>query len=454
MSNNQFNLYYETELNEGVRVITLSPAFFSDDDEAHSFIVRTTRDGKPESLTGATVRGYFIRPDNATIVLEGSVDEEGHAVVTLDAACYAKKGRFQLVIRATMDDVISTIFCGDGGVKPSSTDTIVDEENIIPSLDELLAQIATIEGAVDSANAAANNANTAANSANNAAERAETAAEKAENAQGPTGATGATPNLTIGTVQTLSAGSNATATITGTTENPVLNLGIPRGADGADGADGVDGEDGVDGTGSTVSFTRSLTSGTKVGTITINGTSYDLYAPTDTNTTYSAGAGISLSGTTFSNSGVRSVATGSTNGTISVNTNGTSAEVAVNGLGSAAYTASSAYAASSHTHSNYLSTSGTAYSSARLASDAIILQSTVTTVSLSANGYLSQQTITPTAVSGYTLIAPVHLSSNSSYTLCYHLYYAAGKLGFSVRNLSSNAVEATITIYCLYVKTA
>lgn len=62
-----------------------------------------------------------------------------------------------------------------------------------------------------------------------------------------------------------------------------------------------------------------------------------------TDTTYSAGDGISLSGTTFSNSGVRSIATGSTNGTISVNTNGTSAEVAVKGLGSAAYTDSTAY---------------------------------------------------------------------------------------------------------------
>ena len=60
--------------------------------------------------------------------------------------------------------------------------------------------------------------------------------------------------------------------------------------------------------------------------------------------------GISLSGTTFSNSGVRSIASGSTNGTISVNTNGTSANVAVKGLGSAAYTASTSYAKASHTH--------------------------------------------------------------------------------------------------------
>lgn len=172
-----------------------------------------------------------------------------------------------------------------------------------------------------------------------------------------------------------------------------------------------------------VSFSASLTSGTKVGTITINGTATDLYCQTNTNTTYSiakygtsglvkpaysttgtasltttsqaysnsptiaartttsgryygveidsagrlfvnvpwtdtntnttysAGTGISLSGTTFSNAGVRSISTGSTNGTISVNTGGASAEVAVKGLGSAAYTASTAYAAASHTHS-------------------------------------------------------------------------------------------------------
>lgn len=64
---------------------------------------------------------------------------------------------------------------------------------------------------------------------------------------------------------------------------------------------------------------------------------------TDNNTTYKAGTGISLSGTTFSNSGVRSIASGSANGTISVNTNGTTANVAVKGLGSWAYKSSGSY---------------------------------------------------------------------------------------------------------------
>ena len=50
--------------------------------------------------------------------------------------------------------------------------------------------------------------------------------------QGQQGETGATPNLTIGTVTTLPAGSDATATISGTAENPVLSLGIPKGDTG------------------------------------------------------------------------------------------------------------------------------------------------------------------------------------------------------------------------------
>lgn len=49
---------------------------------------------------------------------------------------------------------------------------------------------------------------------------------------GPTGPTGVTPNIQIGTVQTLEPGQQATASMTGTPENPLLNLGIPKGEKG------------------------------------------------------------------------------------------------------------------------------------------------------------------------------------------------------------------------------
>lgn len=57
-------------------------------------------------------------------------------------------------------------------------------------------------------------------------------------AKGDKGDPGATPNLTIGSVTTLDAGQNATASMGGTAESPVLNLGIPRGAKGETVADG------------------------------------------------------------------------------------------------------------------------------------------------------------------------------------------------------------------------
>lgn len=55
-------------------------------------------------------------------------------------------------------------------------------------------------------------------------------------AKGDKGDIGTTPNLQIGTVETLASGSSATASITGTTENPLLNLGIPKGENGTGGS--------------------------------------------------------------------------------------------------------------------------------------------------------------------------------------------------------------------------
>lgn len=50
--------------------------------------------------------------------------------------------------------------------------------------------------------------------------------------RGAKGETGTTPDLTIGTVTTGAPGTSASATITGTDEDPVLNLTIPRGDTG------------------------------------------------------------------------------------------------------------------------------------------------------------------------------------------------------------------------------
>ena len=57
-----------------------------------------------------------------------------------------------------------------------------------------------------------------------------------------TGETASLPEMTVGTVETLEEGERATASIEGTVERPVLNLGIPMGATGAKGEKGEPGK--------------------------------------------------------------------------------------------------------------------------------------------------------------------------------------------------------------------
>lgn len=61
----------------------------------------------------------------------------------------------------------------------------------------------------------------------------------ADGATGAAGKDGVTPTLTIGTVTTGAAGSNAAASFSGTAAAPVLNLTIPRGATGSAGNAGT-----------------------------------------------------------------------------------------------------------------------------------------------------------------------------------------------------------------------
>ena len=57
--------------------------------------------------------------------------------------------------------------------------------------------------------------------------------------QGPKGEPGVIPNLTVGTVTTLSPGTKATVVRSGTETNPVFNFGIPEGLKGEKGEKGV-----------------------------------------------------------------------------------------------------------------------------------------------------------------------------------------------------------------------
>lgn len=64
---------------------------------------------------------------------------------------------------------------------------------------------------------------------------------------GQNGQDGTTPNIQIGTVETLEPNEHATVTRTGTDEEPLFNFGIPKGQQGEQGIQGIPGQDGQPG---------------------------------------------------------------------------------------------------------------------------------------------------------------------------------------------------------------
>ena len=66
-------------------------------------------------------------------------------------------------------------------------------------------------------------------------------AKPADGTNGTNGTNGVSPSFTAGTITALASSATPTFTITGTTSNPVMNLGIPRGVDGTGAVSTVNG---------------------------------------------------------------------------------------------------------------------------------------------------------------------------------------------------------------------
>lgn len=222
------------------------------DRNAHEWRATLLENGTPADLAGAAVSAFFRRADDTMLTISGTVDGSD-AVCLLPAGAYAVEGFADGVLRVTKDGALMAVAQLRYRVARHSSDTIVDPDHVIPDISELLAQIERMERGTTAAEAATADANTAAAAAETAAGTANTAAAAANTAAAgaDTSASGADaaaaranaaaqqvtdaiiPSFSIGTVQTLPAGSQASATITGDLpKNPVLNLALPKGRDG------------------------------------------------------------------------------------------------------------------------------------------------------------------------------------------------------------------------------
>ena len=111
---------------------------------ANVYGIRAYRNGQEVDLSGATCIGYFIRPDDITLVLAGTV-EGNKAAVELPEAAYARTGSFTLAIKVNNNGMAATMRIIDGTVVNTTTGEISDSSAAIPNLQEIEAKIAEAE---------------------------------------------------------------------------------------------------------------------------------------------------------------------------------------------------------------------------------------------------------------------------------------------------------------------
>ena len=114
--------------------------------------VRLFDNQQPVNLLSATCVGYFIRPDDITLVISGEVNGNT-AFVELPEAAYAKEGQFTLSIKVSGTGYANTVRIVDGTIVNTTTGTIYDPSSQVPSIEQYEQDIATAQVIADDINA-------------------------------------------------------------------------------------------------------------------------------------------------------------------------------------------------------------------------------------------------------------------------------------------------------------
>lgn len=117
---------------------------FTGDNNAHLWEVDVLDNGANADLSGYSVSAYFIRADGNTVIASGSVSQNTVSV-ELPQSCYSVPGVVNGVLKITKTGSAVTVGAIKFSVSPSTTNALVDPENIVPSVDELLAILAGID---------------------------------------------------------------------------------------------------------------------------------------------------------------------------------------------------------------------------------------------------------------------------------------------------------------------
>jgi len=133
----------EVPLDRMMQVEGLNGFAFMSENGGHEFHITCTRGGQKETLTG-TLTAKFLRADGQTIALAleyARITEDGIAIVKLHQDCYNVPGRFQMAVMLTVDGETTCIYACVGTVQRTDSGVIVDTGDIIPGVEQLIADI-------------------------------------------------------------------------------------------------------------------------------------------------------------------------------------------------------------------------------------------------------------------------------------------------------------------------
>lgn len=153
---------YEIDINAPLLMQDAITMMVEGDNKANTLVVKVMDGQTSADLTGWAATAYMIRSDGYRPFVTGTVT--GNTVkACLSDTFYATPGRYNLFVRLThTDGTKRTILWLNGWVNTEAAQGTIDADDVIPTLDELLAQIEAMETATTKAEAAAKLANEAA----------------------------------------------------------------------------------------------------------------------------------------------------------------------------------------------------------------------------------------------------------------------------------------------------
>lgn len=172
-----------TDLQRPIRLQELRTDLFLHDKKGNLITVVVT-DGGADYIIAGNVVCYMIRPDSSTLTIAGTADDN-QAMVELPEAAYLYPGRASFVIKEETTTEAVTLAAFTAIIYRDRSDRVVDNDRIIPSLDEIMTIVNQIN------------------------------------------------DMTV-SVTTLAAGSAATAVLGSQSGHYTLALGIPRGISGVE----------------------------------------------------------------------------------------------------------------------------------------------------------------------------------------------------------------------------